>query len=1063
MPDPAPTLTSTDPAAPAPTLTSNDGPAPAAAPLPETPGYEILSELGRGGMGVVYHARQLALNREVALKVVLGGGYSGALAQARFQVEAEAVARVHHPNVVQVYEFGRHDGNPFFALEYVGGGTLADRIKRDGKFPPQAAAAMVAKLAGAVAAAHAQGIIHRDLKPANVLLGSRSEDRGSSKDTSSLDPRSSLLDPKIADFGLAKIGESDLTASGAIFGTPAYMAPEQAAGNARTAGAAVDIYALGVILYELLTGRRPFEGDIQSVLNQQMNVEPRSPRSHVQGIPRDLETICLKCLQKDPKKRYPTADALGRDLVSYLDGKPIAARPVGLAERLVKVARRNPWQTATVAALLAAMVVVAVGAWRVRGERDKDRAEDLVTALKTSEIHSVDALVSDMAGVRDQARPLLRALAENPIDTRTGLHARLALLAEEPDRAVELTDYLLTCRPYELLPVRDFLKPYANAVAPRLWAVETDDRQEVSRRLRAACAVAGLTPDDPRWPAAAPAVADWVVSGNPLEAAVWAEAVDPVLTYLLAPLIGRYAESRKRLESGRLALSEMAAEGTGLDLTASLIARAAVTNPAGLAGLVSAIAPRHLHLFEDTFEKNRDALVASLTAELAAPVGQDWVAVARGEGSVNAPSGAVGGAAAERATSIPDLVLDARAKRRATAAALLLKIATADAAWPMLRHAPDPSARSYLIQRLAVVGVDPTVLVRRFDAEADVSAKRALLLALGEYTPDGVPAGERAALADRLLAAYRADPDPGLHAAIDWLLRRRWGREADLGRADADRAGPPTPGRNWFVTAERQTFAVVRGPVEFRMGFHGTDPDRTEGDVGHRVHIPRSFAVATREVTVAEFLRFRPGHEWTHRYSPVGDGPALAVTWYDAAAYCNWLSERDGIPRDQWCYEPTPAGQYAAGMRLRPGHLTLSGYRLPTEAEWEYACRAGAKTARSYGRTSDLLPRYGWYSKTADDRAWPVGQLRPNDLGLFDALGNAEEWCADPGRPYDGSPRVDTVRGADPAVSEAVARVLRGGSFVSGVVALRCADRDATARPSGKYFTAGFRPARTVP
>jgi serine/threonine protein kinase/formylglycine-generating enzyme required for sulfatase activity len=1057
------------------TLTSGDfsppppsPPVAAPAPFPNPDGYEILRELGRGGMGVVYHARQIALHREVALKVVLGGGYSGALAEARFQVEAEAVARVHHPNVVQVYEFGRHAGQPFFALEYVGGGTLADHLKRAGKFPPRDAAAMAAKLAGAVAAAHAQGIIHRDLKPANVLIaecGTRSAGSKPDDETareSALRTQHSALEPKITDFGLAKIGASDLTATGAIFGTPAYMAPEQASGNARTAGAAVDVYALGIILYELLTGRRPFEGETHSVIVQQITAVPRSPRALVRSVPRDLETVCLKCLEKDPKQRYQTADALAADLTAYLEGKPISARPVGPVERFVKLVRRNPWPTATAGVFLASVVAVGVEAWRERGRRDLDRAKDLVKTLETSQLQSVDSVVTDIDRYRDLTRPLLREMAEQPITTRAGLHARLALLADDPGRVAELVAYLPDCRPFELLPVRDFLKPHAVAAAPPLWGVLTDDSQAVGRRLRAGCALAGLTPDDPRWPAAAPALTGWVVTGDPLEVAVWAEAVHPILDHLFAPLVAWYAESRRKVESGRLVTAEIAAEATALDLAANLLAQAAADRPAGLAGLVTSVAPRHLHLFEKAFEKYRDRVVVELTAELAAPVRQDWAAIVRGEGADNDPVGAVGGAAAGLAVSIPDLVMDARAKRRATAAAVLLKLDLPAAAWPMFRLAPDPSDRSYLLQRLAVVGIDPAELVRRFDAEPDVSARRALVLALGDYAPDRVPAGDRAALADKLVALYRRDPDPGLHAAIDWLLRQHWGRAADLARADAELAGPPAPGRDWFVSAEGQTFAVVRGPVEFEMGYRDVNPDRTAGTPAHRVRIPRSFAVATKEVTAGEFLRFRPDHEWTRRYSPDPDGPALSVTWYRAAEYCNWLSEREGVPRDQWCYEPNPAGEYAEGMRATPGHLGRTGYRLPTEAEWEYACRAGTRTARSYGRTADLMPRYGWYARLSDDRAWPVGRLRPNDLGLFDALGNAQEWCDDPGRPYDLTPHVDGERRPNLPVTDAADRVLRGGSFMSGPAALRCADRDATARATGRFFTFGFRPARTV-
>ena len=225
--------TVTDAEAPAPdghdggdtaTVTSGGSRRPVIAP--DIPGYEIVGELGRGGMGVVYKARQTTLNRPVAIKMILGGKYTDPLAQARFLVEAEVIARLSHPHVVQVFEFGRCDDQPYFVLEFVSGGTLAEKRKEVGRFAPRDAAAMVAKLAGAMAAAHALGVVHRDLKPANVLLADTGE-------------------PKVTDFGLAKVGDAGATASGAVLGTPSYMPPEQAAGRTKEVGTPADVYALG--------------------------------------------------------------------------------------------------------------------------------------------------------------------------------------------------------------------------------------------------------------------------------------------------------------------------------------------------------------------------------------------------------------------------------------------------------------------------------------------------------------------------------------------------------------------------------------------------------------------------------------------------------------------------------------------------------------------------------------------------------------------------------------------------------------------------------------------------
>src|SRR5262249_33992463 len=213
-------------------------------------------------------------------------------------------------------------------------------------------------------------------------------------------------------------------------------------------------------------------------------------------------------------------------------------------------------------------------------------------------------------------------------------------------------------------------------------------------------------------------------------------------------------------------------------------------------------------------------------------------------------------------------------------------------------------------------------------------------------------------------------------------------------------------GLGWFVNAEGQTFSVVPGPVEFLMGSPRTDAEREGGGAGrletlHKRRIGRTFAIATREVTLAQFLRFRKDHQPDREFVPSVDCPVNMVTWYDAAAYCNWLSEREGLPRDQWCYEPNDRGEFADGMRLVPNFLERTGYRLPTEAEWETACRSESRSHRYYGQTDDLLGRYAWYTKYSLDR-WmlPVGSLKPNDLGLFDMQGNATEWTLDAAAPY---------------------------------------------------------------
>ena len=347
----------------------------AAPTLPTIPGYNLVGELGRGGMGVVYKAEHIKLKRLVALKMVLGGAVAGVQQFERFRAEAEAVARLQHPNIVQIYEVGEHGGLPFFSLEYCAGGNLAQRM--DGTpLAVREAAGMVETLSRAMHAAHERNIVHRDLKPANILLAGDGA-------------------PKITDFGLAKKLDATeaLTQSGAVMGTPSYMAPEQALGKSRDLGPSADIYALGAILYELLTGRPPFKGaTAMETMVQVASDEPVPPSRMQPKLPPDLETICLKCLEKSTSRRYPTAQALADDLHRYLAGEPIQARPAGRMERCWKWARRRPAAAALMAVSALAALAMFAGALyftvqlgherntalaeKVKAEQQRERAED---------------------------------------------------------------------------------------------------------------------------------------------------------------------------------------------------------------------------------------------------------------------------------------------------------------------------------------------------------------------------------------------------------------------------------------------------------------------------------------------------------------------------------------------------------------------------------------------------------------------------------------------------------------------------------------------------------------
>jgi serine/threonine protein kinase/WD40 repeat protein len=462
-----------------------DGPPPIDSLRFAVPGYEILSELGRGGMGVVYLARQLGLNRPVALKMILSGEHAGSAERDRFRREAEAVAALQHPNIVQIYDIGEAQGRPYLAFEYISGGSLSAYLEGQ-PWPAKPAADLVEAVARAMQYAHERGIVHRDLKPANILLSGA--DLVAISTARQVDPLfrlppEALRAPKITDFGLAKRVEpqsswsgdsgrvaAPQTRTGAVVGTPSYLAPEQAAGKNRTVGPHTDVYALGAILYELLTGRPPFRGEtpLDTVL-QVMADDPVPPSKLRAKLPRDLETICLKCLQKDPRKRYHTARELADDLARFQRGEAIAARPVGRWERAVKWMNRHPAATVLgITSLIALVSLLTVSVYynvELRLAADKTEAE--AKAARDAEVRALAAKrKADEERIEAERQKTAAEQARLEADARRreserGVYAlqlfKAAALGErDPQRALRLLDDVRRC-PQEL---RDFTWRY---------------------------------------------------------------------------------------------------------------------------------------------------------------------------------------------------------------------------------------------------------------------------------------------------------------------------------------------------------------------------------------------------------------------------------------------------------------------------------------------------------------------------------------------------------------------------------------------------------------------------
>jgi formylglycine-generating enzyme required for sulfatase activity len=433
---------------------------------------------------------------------------------------------------------------------------------------------------------------------------------------------------------------------------------------------------------------------------------------------------------------------------------------------------------------------------------------------------------------------------------------------------------------------------------------------------------------------------------------------------------------------------------------------------------------------------------------------------------------------------------DARAERQARAAIALIRLGHGDEVWYLLRHSTDPRLRSFIVNWLNPLGADPktvTAALARLNSlttghplpanakmddilfHLETSIRRALILALGTYTTEGLSPGDPEPLFATLLNLYGNDPDAGVHGASEWTLRQ-WQQQEKLTAADAELSRLKDRGqRRWYVNGQGQTLVLVAGPVEFGMGSPPSEPDRDSDETPHRRSIPRPFAIAAKEVSVEQYQRFTRENpqfgvdgSYLEKYSPQPDGPMIFVTWFAAAAYCNWLSKEEGLPRDQWCYLPGDKGEYDPKMTVPADFLRRTGYRLPTEAEWEYACRAGAITSRYYGHSLGLLEKYAWYVADSQNHAWPGASLLPNDLGLFDMLGNVYEWCQETHESYQPARTravIDDVNVAE-SIDIKIPRMFRGGSFSYPPALVRSADRFWIA-PSGRGIGFGLRPSRT--
>jgi serine/threonine protein kinase/formylglycine-generating enzyme required for sulfatase activity len=668
-------------------------------------------------------------------------------------------------------------------------------------------------------------------------------------------------------------------------------------------------------------------------------------------------------------------------------------------------------------------------------EQNDAEASRLVEGLLQADTSQVKTIIANLTDYREWARDDLgKAFAEALDDSNAKLHAALAMLPEDNSVLPFLKDRLLTVSPMQFAHVRNLLDRHKSQLAPDYWEIARDSGQAPARRFQAACALASYDPDNEHWQDRLfdEFVAGHLVSVLPSELLAWKNALRPVQAHLTGPLAAIYRDGGKGEQ----------VRGFATDT---------------LADYLSDDARALFDLLADANEKQFGPIFGKLTnhREQAVALGNAEV--------VKTP-----------APDASETDREALAIHQANAAVMLLRLDAAENVWSLLKHSRDPRVRSYLIHWLGPCGVDPHTIIARYQQETDVTIKRALLLCLGEFDESSLSESQRKPLIETLLTTYPTHPDAGLHAAAEWLLRK-WGQTEEIAAIDKELQqkeeqlkAEKDHKRRWYINSQGQTF-VILDAGEFFMGSPESEAGRLPNERLHWRMIGRRIAISTKEVTRAQwrvFARSQKGKVWAadqeqlKPYIRTDDSPMVSMTWYEAAHYCNWLSKQEGIPEEQWCYEPNAKGEYGPGMKAKNNFLELTGYRLPTEAEWEFACRAGATTSRYYGQTETLLPNYAWYLVNGDNCTWPVASLKPNDFGLFDMQGNAIEWVYDTLRAYPSGAKKAADAPNSNVVSETFPRMLRGGSFYDLPSYVRSAQRGFN-QPGFLDINYGFRPART--
>lgn len=949
--------------------------------------FQVLKLLGTGTFGKVYLAKDEQLGRLVAVKVAKNPSQNKKQFET-FLSEARMLAKLDHPNIVPVYDVINSQSEGVFIIsKYLDGGNLS-KVIANGPHSFPDIAKWIAIIAEALHHAHVRGLVHRDIKPDNILL----------------DSKGNLF---IADFGLALTDELfDLTTG--LLGTPAYMSPEQASGQAHMVDGRTDIFSLGVILYEFLAGRRPFEAKTVSLTLQQIiRVAARPPRQINDSIPKELERICLKALNKNLDDRYLTGLDFAEDLKNYLRQVDVGASTKVAGD---SVFSNFPSSSSTSSS--------TTGSGLNKSRNVDAPGMESVSKVLESGGATLQSALANSDKEFSRTRPLLE---QQLYDIKDGDAAKtkvlLALLPADPSYAKLLVDPLLAANPQDFMVIRQRLAPYAEVVIPLLEQKfarlpELDN----SVNLRIAGALALWQTSSPLFEKILPGIINRLVAQDLIYLGEWVEIFKPIQKLLLHKLVS-----------------------FGQD----------VANPVMQRNYANAIALEYasdnerilFHLFLSAPRGGEKVIFNKIL-----PIRDKMIPyLKRFRAAVVATNNPQEKAIAET--------------RKGMAAALQLVLEDTEG-FSIFLNAVDETPRTTAQSLVCELGARPAIFYEKIRDETNAGAKASMILTLGGMNFSEVPESQKKQWLDHLLELYQNHPDSGVHGALDWILRQKLGLGHLCDKSTRDiRLGSESP-RNWHVNNLGQCLISIKGPVRFLMGSPLDEVGRHENEKLHEVVIPRSFAVAQKVVTMEQYLKFNPTFQGA-RASKGADNPVNGVSWYQAAEFCNWLNEQENIPKSEWCYLPNDKGLYAAGMRVANDFLRKKGYRLPTEAEWEYCSRAGTKTPWFFGTDASHLDQFGCYQNNSKNRVSPVGHFKPNDLGFFDMAGNVYQWVQDLLQPYPDATLVEDIKADVRVLDDMSSRVLRGGAFYYPGDVLRSAHRGGL-KPEQSSDGSGFRVARTL-